>query len=444
MTIALDYAARSDVGLVRSNNQDSGYAGSHLLVIADGMGGHAGGDVASSVAIGYLAHLDSETPATDIVAGLEETILQANDAILQRSREEPQLAGLGTTVTALLRSEGKFALAHIGDSRAYLLREGQMTQVTKDHTFVQRLMDEGRLTEEEAERHPQRSVLMRVLGDVDSEPDLDLSLRPAHPGDRWLLCSDGLSGIVSADTIAHTLTSYDQPGDCAEALVQLALKGGGPDNVTVIVADVIDLDDMPSGYPTPSTTAQVVGSAARDRNRPTAATGPAARAAALTRPNPEVPFEDEDFQEDEPPRRTLWPLLVIIALLAAVTVGLGWLGYQWSQKQYFVGTDGANVVVYRGINQDIGPISLFEPEVVTPVKVADLPPVYQERVRSTITAQDRGDAERIIASLKTEVTSHGIPTPTPDASVDPTADPSPSPAQPSPHNPGPAPGSSGE
>ena len=191
MTIALRYAARSDVGLVRSNNQDSGYAGSHLLAVADGMGGHAGGDVASSVAIGRLMRLDSETPASDMVAALEQTVLDANQEILRRARDEPQLAGLGTTITALLRTEGKFALAHIGDSRAYLLRDGETTQVTKDHTFVQRLLDEGRLTEEEAERHPQRSVLMRVLGDVDADPELDLSLRPAHVGDRWMLCSDG-------------------------------------------------------------------------------------------------------------------------------------------------------------------------------------------------------------------------------------------------------------
>ena len=173
MTFALRYAARSDVGLVRSNNQDSGYAGSHLLVVADGMGGHAGGDVASSIAVGRLAQLDTETPASDLIAALEAAILDANQQILRRARDEPLLSGLGTTVTALLRAEGRFALAHIGDSRAYLLRDGETTQITKDHTFVQRLMDEGRLTAEEAERHPQRSVLMRVLGDVDAEQARD-------------------------------------------------------------------------------------------------------------------------------------------------------------------------------------------------------------------------------------------------------------------------------
>src|SRR5699024_3298171 len=273
MSIALRYAARSDVGLVRSNNQDSGYAGSHLLVVADGMGGQAGGDVASSVAIGRLAQLDSETPASAIVATREASVLEGKQATRPRARDEPQLRGLGTTITARLRAEGKFALAHIGDSRAYLLRDGETTQVTKDHTFVQRLLDEGRLTEEEAERHPQRSVLMRVLGDVDADPELDLSLRPAHPGDRWMLCSDGLSGLVSLGTIDAALTDFTDPGECAEELIQLALKGGGPDNITCIVADVVDLSTLPRSEEAPSTAPQIVGSAARDRHAPTAASG---------------------------------------------------------------------------------------------------------------------------------------------------------------------------
>ncbi|GAA1483554.1 PP2C family protein-serine/threonine phosphatase [Brachybacterium fresconis] len=399
MSIALRYAARSDVGLVRSNNQDSGYAGSHLLVVADGMGGHAGGDVASSVAIGRLARLDSETPASDIVATLEETVLDANQEILRRARDEPQLRGLGTTITAMLRAEGKFALAHIGDSRAYLLREEETVQVTKDHTFVQRLLDEGRLTEEEAERHPQRSVLMRVLGDVDADPELDLSLRPAHPGDRWMLCSDGLSGLVSLDTIDATLKTFEDPGECADELIQLALKGGGPDNITCLIADVVDLDELPRGEAAPSTTPQIVGSAARSRHQPTSASGPAAKAAALTREEPEAPYQDEDFSEDEPPRRSPWPALVAVALLVALLGGILWAGYAWSQRQFFVGTDGTNVVLYQGLSQDLGPISLSEPVEVTDISLEDLPEVTQQQVERTISADDRESAEAIIERL---------------------------------------------
>ncbi len=403
MSIALRYAARSDVGLVRSNNQDSAYAGSHLLVVADGMGGHAGGDVASSVAIGRLASLDSETPASDIVATLEESVLEANQEILRRARDEPQLRGLGTTITALLRAEGKFALAHIGDSRAYLLREEETVQVTKDHTFVQRLLDEGRLTEDEAERHPQRSVLMRVLGDVDADPELDLSLRPAHAGDRWLLCSDGLSGLVSLDTIDATLKDLEDPGECADALVQLALKGGGPDNITCIVADVVDLDDMPRGADAPSTTPQIVGSAARNRHRPTTASGPAAKAAALTREEPEAPYEDDDFSEEEPPRRSPWPALVVLMLLVALLGGLLWGGYAWSQRQYYVGTDGTRVVLYQGLAQDLGPVSLSEPLEVTDIEIEDLPEITRQQVESTISAGDRESADQIIDRLEQAV-----------------------------------------
>ena len=400
MSTALRYAARSDVGLVRSNNQDSGYAGSHLLVVADGMGGHAGGDVASSVAIGRLARLDSETPASDIVATLEESVLEANQEILRRARDEPQLRGLGTTITALLRAEGKFALAHIGDSRAYLLREEETVQVTKDHTFVQRLLDEGRLTEEEAERHPQRSVLMRVLGDVDADPELDLSLRPAHTGDRWMLCSDGLSGLVSLDTIDATLKDIEDPGECADALVQLALKGGGPDNITCIVADVVDLEELARGEEAPSTTPQIVGSAARNRHQPTAASGPAAKAAALTREEPEVPYEDEDFSEEEPPRRSPWPALVVLMLLIALLGGLLWGGYTWSQRQFYVGTDGTRVVLYQGLAQDLGPISLSQPLETTDIEIEDLPEITRQQVESTISAGDRGSADQIIDRLE--------------------------------------------
>ncbi|MFE7605982.1 Stp1/IreP family PP2C-type Ser/Thr phosphatase [Brachybacterium paraconglomeratum] len=410
MSIALRYAARSDVGLVRSNNQDSAYAGSHLLVVADGMGGHAGGDVASSVAIGRLASLDSETPASDIVATLEESVLEANQEILRRARDEPQLRGLGTTITALLRAEGKFALAHIGDSRAYLLRDGETVQITKDHTFVQRLLDEGRLTEEEAERHPQRSVLMRVLGDVDADPELDLSLRAAHPGDRWLLCSDGLSGLVSLDTIDATLKDIEDPGECADALVQLALKGGGPDNITCIVADVVDLDALPRGVEAPSTTPQIVGSAARNRHRPTAASGPAAKAAALTREQPEIPYEDEDFSEEEPPRRSPWPAVVVLALLVALLGGLLWGGYAWSQRQYYVGTDGTRVVLYQGLAQDLGPVSLSQPLEVTDIEIEDLPEITRQQVESTISASDREGADQIIDRLEQAAAANRPPT----------------------------------
>ena len=399
MSIGLRYAAATDVGLVRSNNQDSGYAGPHLLVVADGMGGHAGGDVASSVAIAQLARLEADTPASDIVSALENAILDANEAIMRRAREEPQLTGLGTTVTALLRTENKFALAHIGDSRAYLVRDGVCTQVTKDHTFVQRLIDEGRLTEEEAERHPQRSMIMRVLGDVDADPELDVSLRPAMHGDRWMLCSDGLSGLVSFETIAQALNTIDEPEECADHLIQLALKAGGPDNITCVIADVIDLNQRSKGDPEPSTGSLVVGAAAKDRHRPTQGTGPAARAAALTREDKF--YEDEDYVQ-ELPRRRAWPIVVAFTLFALVLALGAWLFYNWTQEQYYVGTNGEHVVIYRGIAQDLGPLSLSREEEVTDLALDTLKPVTQTQVAETISAQSRAEAEVIVSRLEAE------------------------------------------
>lgn len=240
MAIALRYAARSDVGLVRSNNQDSAYAGPNLLVVADGMGGHAGGDVASSLAIGEMAPLDDELHGADALDHLSEAVHAAHRELLDRVDEEPALAGMGTTVTALLRAGNRLALAHIGDSRAYLLRDGALVQITKDHTFVQTLVDEGRITLAEAEIHPQRSVVMRVVSDVVDDVEPDLSMREARIGDRYLLCSDGLSGVVSLETMQDTMAVLADPGSTCEHLVHLALRAGAPDNVTCIVADVVD------------------------------------------------------------------------------------------------------------------------------------------------------------------------------------------------------------
>ena len=237
-------AVRSNVGLVRKNNQDSGYAGRNFLLIADGMGGHAGGDVASAITVARLASLDHGDHTGESLDSLRSTILDANDRIAHAVEDEPQLGGMGTTVTALLRCNDRLALAHIGDSRAYLLRDDSFSQMTTDHTFVQMLVDEGRITPEEAEYHPQRSVVMRVLGDVGAPPELDMSVREARIGDRWMLCSDGLTGFADLDVIEEALRSIDDPGECAEKLVNMALEGGGADNITVVIGDVVDATDL--------------------------------------------------------------------------------------------------------------------------------------------------------------------------------------------------------
>lgn len=425
MNIALRYAARSDVGLVRSNNQDSGYAGPHLLVVADGMGGHAGGDVASSIAIAALAPLDGESHGPDdALTELERSIDHARQDLVDRSVTDPELVGMGTTVTAILRAGNKLAMAHLGDSRAYLLRDGELTQVTTDHTFVQHLVDTGRISPDEAETHPQRNVVMRVLGDFDIDLTPDMSVREAKPGDRWLLCSDGLSGFVSPETIAQTLTDTSDVDECADHLLQLALRAGSTDNVTVVVADVVDVDALPDGA-APGTGAQIVGSAAIDRDAPTsAADGPAARAAALmasanaaaateepaadgtaeTEAGDAAPDEtsgdgDDDVRPGRAPRR--W-ITVVATLLVVAGLGVAaWAGYRWTQSQYYVGVADGQVAVFRGIPENAGPVTLSTPIELTGARVADLPGYVVDRLETTIPAESledaRARAERLVA-----------------------------------------------
>jgi serine/threonine protein phosphatase PrpC len=236
-----DNAAVSDVGKVRSSNQDSGYAGTHLLAVADGMGGHAGGDVASHLAIRALLELDRPFDSPQEARGaLVKTLLATNDLLVDLVYDHPELAGLGTTVSAIIRVGDKVAIAHIGDSRIYLLRRGELSQVTIDHTFVQRLIDSGRITEEEAKVHPRRSVLMRVLGDVDANPEIDSMIVNTEPGDRWMLCSDGLTGVLARDEIHDLLTADAGAETIARSLLNGSLAGGAPDTVTVVVANVTE------------------------------------------------------------------------------------------------------------------------------------------------------------------------------------------------------------
>ena len=237
--LIMRYAARSDVGRIRAKNDDSAYVGRHLAVVADGMGGHAGGDVASAATVLDMIHLDHDDYDGDAGTVLADEIQTANSLLSELVHINPKLAGMGTTVTALLLAEGKLHFAHIGDSRAYRLRDGEFEQVSVDHTFVQRLIDEGRLRPEEAETHPHKNVLMRVLGDVDASPELDLDTLAVQAGERWLLCSDGLN-YVAGHVVERTVRETKDLGECAELLVELTLEAGAPDNVTVVVLDIAE------------------------------------------------------------------------------------------------------------------------------------------------------------------------------------------------------------
>ena len=404
--VEFHYAARSDVGLVRQNNQDSGYAGANLLVLADGMGGPAGGDIASSVAIAHLVPLDTDShPAETLLPSLRDALMDAHEELSERSEQDPELAGLGTTCIALMRSGNKLAMVHIGDSRAYLLRGDTLTQVTTDHSFVQYLVDSGQITPEEAEHHPQRNVVMRILGDSQADVTPDETMREAVVGDRWLLCSDGLSGVVSSDTIAEILTDVRDPGECAEELIRLALLAGGPDNVTCVVADIVPAGTIPPSAP------QIVGAAAKDRLAPTrGGGGAAARAAALAPPTKELPVDDEAEAEADAPRRSrfAWLLPVISLMLAIGVVIAGWLGWQWSQSQYYVmGKDGS-VVIFQGIPQSVGSWNLSHAVEITDVKLDQLAAVDQQRLQEPVTRSSRGEVDAYVAILRSNARERAL------------------------------------
>lgn len=258
--------AVSDVGTVRSNNQDSAFAGEHLAAICDGMGGHAGGDTASTIAIRSLAHIEQDSRPHDVktVSSMMETsIMAAHDAIVGKAKRERRLAGMGTTVTAVTLVRGYWVLAHLGDSRAYLLRDNHLMRMTTDHSYVQHLIDTGHITPEEARNHPQRNVVMRVLGDFDIDPRPDIALRSAHPSDRWLLCSDGLCGVLEDSTIQDVMSSISNQEECAQKLVSMALRAGSTDNVTAVIADAtlaLDAD----AFDLPHQTPLIGGAASKD------------------------------------------------------------------------------------------------------------------------------------------------------------------------------------
>jgi PPM family protein phosphatase len=406
LAIALHYAARSDVGLVRQENQDSGYAGPHLLVVADGMGGHAAGDVASSIAIGEMVSLDGENPGADGALDLlAETLRAANTELREAVQRRPELKGMGTTVTALLRTGNKIAVAHIGDSRAYLLRDGTLTQITHDHSFVQSLIDEGRITEAEAEGHPQRSLVTRVLtGQLDDEPDL--AMREAHIGDRYLVCSDGLSGFVARDTIQEILLKAQPPGATADLLVELALRAGAPDNVTCIIGDVVDDQEQ-----APPTAQEVVGAAAGRRVTTRAIpVSPAAKAAALSRAA--LGTDDDEAEQAESRllaeagprsgrRRWLKTLFLVTLVLAAVAGG-SYAAHSWSQQQYYVGEVNGHVAVYQGVSQKVGPWKLSHVVAESDIPLSDLPDFYRGKLDSTVSTASIEDARKLVTDLRVQ------------------------------------------
>jgi serine/threonine protein phosphatase PrpC len=400
--------AVSHVGKIRANNQDSGYAGRQLFVVADGMGGHAGGDVASAIAITRIIEADKQyASAHDAEFALQSSLIAANSLLAETVFEHPELTGMGTTVSAILRSGDEIAIAHIGDSRIYLYRDSVLKQITADHTFVQRLVDSGRITPEEAAVHPRRSVLMRVLGDVDAAPEIDTTVHDVKQGDRWLLCSDGLSSYVSDEKIEHALKTIPVPKAAAEKLVKDSLDQGAPDNVTIVI---VDIDETPDSSSIPPIT---VGSAALPLSFEAEAGRRALRLPTLLlHPLKSTQHEDSHFEPESDEyldeliledrrrarnRRIAW--LVGVAVVAALIVLAGVLAYNWTQSRYYVGSHGQTVAIYKGVQQNIGPISLSSIYEETSVRISDLPQYKQEAVKDTISADSLKDAEDIIDRL---------------------------------------------
>jgi protein phosphatase len=396
MTLTLRYAAQSDRGLIRDGNQDSVYAGPRLLAVADGMGGMAAGDVASNIVIGAMAPLDEDVPGDALVDALRHAVGVANRQLRDTVDANPHLEGMGTTLTAVLFSGSKIGMVHIGDSRAYLLRQDEFAQITKDDTYVQMLVDEGRISPEEASSHPQRSLLTRALDGRDIDPEY--SVRQVLRGDRYLICSDGLSGVVSFETIGSTLREYPDAQQCTERLVQLALRGGGPDNITVVIADATDQDILEA--------APIVGgAAARDRGNSTAADGstPAARASALKAPprpaEPEPATIDPADDRDQPQRHPVRTAILVVALLALLGGGL-YLGWRYTQAQVYVGaTEDGKLAIFSGVPGSVAGLDLSKVSQPTTAQLNDLTSVAQNRVREGIRVTTLTEAQQVLEEL---------------------------------------------
>jgi protein phosphatase len=427
--VRLDFSAISDVGRVRKDNQDSGYVSPHVVAVCDGVGGAARGDIASSTAIAQLRKLEDTPPGpdtseSDLLGMVSNALHRAQDRIAELVEENPSLNGTSTTATVALFDGRRVGMGHVGDSRAYLYRDGELSQLTNDHTFVQTLIDEGRITEDEARVHPHKNLILRAIdGTNDLEPDLfvlELKL-----GDRLLLCSDG-TGVLDPGRLADILAS-GSPDYAAVELVRASFEGGSSDNVTCLVADVVEGTPEDPGH-----TPLLVGAAADMRARRTRSAKAGQRSGSLFRGHragdtgelepirEEIPAEAGSAIRSDPvdpeslryapiePGRFAW----LSALLAvAVVVGLLWLAgaaaWSWSQDQYYVGEDDGTVVIYRGVDASLPGLELSHAYESTNVTLDRLCDFEAERVREGIDASGLADAHDTVDNLAAKMTDAG-------------------------------------
>lgn len=409
------YVALTDTGLRRAENEDSGYASSRLLVIADGMGGAAAGEIASSETLHVIRQLDRELDI-DAIDALDRAVNDANKRLAQIIARDPSVEGMGTTLDALLWDGEKFAFAHIGDSRVYRLRDGELQQISTDHTFVQSLIDEGRISPAEARVHPHRSLILRAMLGRDDN-GADLSWVQPQLGDRYLLCSDGLSDMVEDEVIGRALAA-ETIDMAATDLVRLALEGGGVDNVTVVIAEFVEKGTDPDehlsshdGQP------QLVGAAA-SQARP--------RTGEASAGSDDVTFDPEELRyAPRPPSRRRWlrwtaATLVVAAILAAA----GAWAYQWSQDQYYVAAKDGQVAVFRGVQVDIPGITLSHVDELTGIQLTSLSDFQRREIEGGIEASSKADALQTIAELDV-IPPPVAPTPAPTTPVPTTPAPNP-------------------
>jgi PPM family protein phosphatase len=397
----------TDIGRLRRRNEDSYLVKEPLFVVADGMGGHRGGDVASRMAVDIVEPAAVEV-GDEGLPPLIERIKQANREVMQRGEADRDLRGMGTTLTAIVTGEGRAHVAHIGDSRAYLLRDEVLQQLTEDHTLVQKMVREGRLTEEEAARHPQRSVLLRVLGVEEDLPVDELTL-DLHPGDRLLLCSDGLSNMLDREHIARILREEPDPQTAADRLIEEANREGGDDNITVIVVDVVDGDGQGEGGDGERRGSQSSGTRVSDGagmwDRPGGGSGTAtARATATaTLAGPRVGQERET--KAPAARRVRWRRSAAWLGGAAVVVLVALVGTRlYVDRQWYVGDSNGYVAVYNGIPATILGFDLHHVVEVSPVSSvqAEQLRIYQD-LSSGITASSLVDARSIVQQICLDV-----------------------------------------
>ena len=399
---------KTDVGRRREVNEDSFLVHEPLFVVADGMGGHVAGDVASSTAVDTIKEQSPSASAQDLNT-LAALVLTANSRIWEKAQNDPTLRGMGTTCTLLMLDSSKAHFAHVGDSRAYLLRGGKLTQITEDHTLVGRMVKEGRLAAEDAERHPQRSIVTRALG-VDSEVEVDLITVDVVEGDRILICSDGLSSMLDFDSIAAMLNEESDPQVAAERLVDAANDAGGEDNITVVIVD-IGAGSQGVAASTESSRATTAESSGSMAGPATAASSSEMTYAGAVAAPPEPERREErvataqDETHDEPPaprwrRKLVVALVIVVVLGAAAFFGVRYL----LSNSWYVGVnDDGLVTVFEGIPEEVAGLSLNEEVEVSDIRVDELPGFLGENVTDGIKKDSLEEAQSHIAILEEQV-----------------------------------------